>query len=65
MKLHQIHQFRAIWHGERDSLVALSCGLRVFLRENRERITHNEQEVTCRTCRKSMSLPRRPECSHP
>jgi hypothetical protein len=49
MKLFQVHwDSGTSWHGEHDSLVLTGCGKRVALRENRQRLTREPREITCK-----------------
>jgi hypothetical protein len=48
MKLFQVHWHKAIWHGESDSVVLTGCGKRVTLLENRQRLTREPREITCK-----------------
>jgi hypothetical protein len=63
MKLHQVHHQKAVWHGEGHTLVLTSCGKRVLLRDNRQRVTDKASDITCFKCRR-IAGPRREETHH-
>jgi hypothetical protein len=57
-KLYQIHAQRgSLWHGEQDSLAVTYCGERVSVRDNRQRLTQDRREVTCKRCRQLLPPP--------